>query len=139
MAKTKHPNKEEEKSVFNGSLDTLTRINNLIIDISLYRVNEHWFGMKENLGELLVEAQGCLSESKNNNEFKELWGEWNEIEEMVIVFNDDGTLTFDEKLPKALKDFNAKLRLKLYRHDLTMAKASGFVDRLSRLSNHYGI
>lgn len=126
---------EVQDSPFNGSLDTLSRINQLITDISSYRVNNHWLGMKENLGELLNEAQGCLSKA----EYKKAWADWEKIEAQQIVINDDESISFDENLPVMLKRFSSWLRLKLYRHNLTMAKTSGGLDKLQMMYNRYGI
>lgn len=126
---------KQQDSPFNGSLDTLSRIHILINDISSYRVNQHWLGMKENLGELLNEGQGCLQKS----EYLKAWKTWEIIESMIITINEDGTTTFDDSLPSKLKEFSSWLRLKLYRHNLTMAKTSGGLDKLQLLYNRYGL
>lgn len=125
-----------QDSPFNGSLDTLSRINNLINSISSYRVNGHWWGMKENLGELLDESQGCLGK----DELKKAWRDWEEIEAMDIKINEnDDTVSYDDALPLKLKKFSSWLRLKLYRHNLTMAKSSGSLDKFQMLYKRYGL
>ena len=92
--------------------------------------------MKENLGELLDEAQGCLLKAELIKARKD----WDEIDELKIVINEaDGTCTFDDKLPIKLKKFSSWLRLKLYRHNLTMAKTSGGLDKFAMMYKRYGI
>jgi len=132
---SKQKPEDKHDSPFNGSLDTLSRINELIKDISNYRVNNHWLGMKENLGELVIEAQGCLQKE----ELKKAWTDWGEIEKLQIKVNDEGTVTYDEELPKKLKQFSRWIRLKLYRHNLTMAKTSGSLDKFQMMYKRYGI
>ena len=122
-------------SPFNGSLDTLARLNDLIKAVSDYRVNNHWLGMKENLGELLNEAQGCLSK----DEYNKAWKDWGEIESFDISINENGSVTFDDKLPLKLKKFSSWIRLKLYRHNLTMAKISGGLDKFQMMYKRYGL
>lgn len=137
MSYSKKAEEEEEglENLFNGSIDTLNRINELIKHISAYRVNGHWIGMKENLGELLVEAQGCLSKE----EYKKGWKDFLEIDQYPITVNDEGLLVYDEELPIKLKKFNQWLRLKLYKHKLTMAKGWGGYDKLQLLRKRYGL
>ena len=127
--------KKEDNTPFNGSLDTLSRINQLIIDISDYRINQHWIGLRENLGELLNEAQGCLSKG----EYEKAWKDWESIEALEITINSDGTLTYDDSVPFKLKKFSSWLRLKLYKHNLTMAKSFGSIDKMANLSKRYNL
>jgi len=127
--------KEEENTPFNGSLDTLSRIHQLIIDISDYRINQNWLGMRENLGELLNEGQGCLHKA----EFVKAWKDWEKIESFDISINDEGVVSFDSELPIKLKKFSSWLRLRLYRHNLTMAKSFSGMDKMANLTKRYNI
>jgi len=135
----KDKNKDDdsaEESPFNGSLDTLARINNLIEDISFYNINSNIIGLKANLYELLIEGQGCL----NKSEFKKAWEDWEKLDKIEIELDyEKGTYTFDDQLIIFLQKFNQWLRLKLYRHNLTMAKSSGSLDKFQMMYKRYGI
>lgn len=132
MTESSEPVERADESPFNGSLDTLGRIHGLIQDIILCRVNQDWWGMKENLEELLNEGQGCLLKA----EHIKAWKDWDEIKKIPISVSSEGC-SFDSSLPDALKSFSSWLRLKLYRHNLTMAKTSGSLDKMQLMYDRY--
>lgn len=136
MKKKNSESEELNESPFNGSLETLQRIDKLIQDISFYRVNQNWEGMKENLGELLNETQGAL----NNSEYQKAWEMWNKIEEMPIIMDiNNSILSYPAELPIKLKEFNSWLRFKIYKNKLTMAKSSGSLDKMDMMRKRYGL
>lgn len=128
-------NAKPEDLPFNGSIDTLNRIHTLINDIIICRVNQNWIGMRENLAELLNEAQGCL----NQAEFLKAWKDWRRIEEYKIIIDEDNNFIFDDDLISELKNFSSWLRLKLYKHNLTMARITTGIDKLGMLYKRYNI
>lgn len=137
MNELKNQTQEEEKldTPFNGSLDTLSRINLLIQDIIESRVNSNWLVMKENLGELLNESQGCLTK----DEYTKAWKDWGIIESYQINIDDEGYLIYDDNIPSLLQKFSSWLRLKLYKHNLTMAKTGHQFDKFNSLYKRYKI
>lgn len=133
MGKSK--DKEPEEPAFNGAIQTLNRIDELIQHISAYRVNGHIIGLKENLGELLIEAQGFLTKP----EFKKAWRDWDSIDSYSIDIDKDDNVIYDSALPFKLFKFSAWLRLRLHKHNITMPKKGAFVDGFNRTYSRYGL
>lgn len=128
-------NDETDEAPFNGALDTLGRIDELINCVSQARVNQDIFVFRENLGELLIEGQGFLTKPQ----YKKAWGDWKKIEKLKLILHGDGSITFDEELFPALISFSSWLRLRLHKQKVTMAGSRSFPsDMKSKLKNRYG-
>lgn len=126
---------KSDNSAFNGALQTLERIHELIRHISIYYVNDHWIGLKKNLDELLIEGQGFLTKT----EYKKAWADRNALNKLALRIGDRGDVIFDEKLPEALFMFSAWLRYKLHKHKVTMAGKKEIEDGLKRMYSKYKI
>ena len=135
MNKKKDSVDKVEDNVFNGSLATLMRIDELIRHISIYRVNHHLLGFKENLGELLIESQGFL----NFHENKKAWDDWENINNLKLDFDSDGNVIFDDSLFNALVELSSYLRLRLKKNKVTWAKARDFGDNFNNFYKKYGL
>ena len=129
--------KEEKRddSAFNGALQTLERINELIQHISIYSVNDHWIGLKKNLMELLIETQGFLGKT----EYQKAWKDWSLIDSKTLKYNERGIVTYDEELPRLLIKFSAWIRYKLHKHKVTMAGKKEIQDGIKRLYGKYNL
>lgn len=124
------------EAAFNGSLQTLERIHNLILHISAYRVNNNIFGFRNNLSELLIESQGFLSKQ----EYVKAWKDWEKLAEFEIsVCEDEEAAVYDDRLLLLLDRFNAWLRLKLHRHKVTMASKREMIHGLDKIKKKYGL
>jgi hypothetical protein len=129
-------NSEDEGRFWNGSLATLERIHNLICDITRYDVNGNFLGYRNNLKELYFETRGFLSKPERIKARKE----WEAIESMTLIVDaENGTASYDLLLPKALDRFNSWLRLRLHRHNVTMAKGDLAQLGLSFQRKKYGL
>lgn len=110
---------EEEGAVFNGSLATLERIHNLIVDITRYDVNFNLLGYRNNLKELYFESRGFL-DKKERVQARNTWEKIKGLK--CVVDHERGTSVYAPELPDLLDLFNSWLRLRLHRHNVTMAK-----------------
>lgn len=135
MKEEKESENNKNESAFNGSLNTLERIHELIQHISAYMVNGHLLGVKENLGELLIESQGFLTKV----EYKKAWIDWEKINKIKLTITDDGNIIFEEELKDKLFKFSAWLRLKLHRHKVTIAPKAELIDGLTNVYSKYKI
>ncbi len=123
-------------AAFNGSLQTLDRIHELLQHCSAYCVNEHVVGYRQNLKEIFKEAQGFLSKAELLVANKK----WGEVEGYsVVVDQERDTATFDEGLLVALEAFDFWIRLKLHRHHVTMASKREFQHGLKHMMSRYGL
>ena len=127
--------KREFMTAFNGSIDTLQRINTLIQHISIYRSNGHLQGFKENLGELFIECQGFLTK----DELKKAKRDWTEINEMRLDITESGHVVYDKKLMQKMIDYSSWLRLKLHKHEVTMASKSDLKRGFDKLYQRYNL
>jgi len=126
---------KSDNSAFNGALQTLFRIDELIRHISIYSVNDHIVALKKNLSELLIETQGFLSKP----EYIKAWKDWEYIETKKLSFDKKGNIDYDSELPNLLFKFSAWLRYKLHKHEVTMASKKDFLNGLQRLNQRYRI
>lgn len=122
-----------DNSAFNGALHTLDRINELIQHISIYTVNDHFYGLKQNLRELLIEGQGFLSKT----EYQKAWKDWLKIDSKTLKYDSLGNIIFDDELPNMLYKFSGWLRYKLHKHKVTMAGKKDIEDGLSNIYNKF--
>lgn len=124
------------ESAFNGAVQTLGRIDELIRHISSYNVNDELKGVYENLSELYIESQGFLSKP----ELKTLKNKWDKVNyswKKTIIKNDEYIYCSD--LKSVLWSFSAWIRLRLHRHKVTMAGKKEIADALSNLYKKYNI
>jgi hypothetical protein len=124
-----------QRMAFNGSVDTLKRIDELIIHVQIYSSNFHTLGFKENLRLLLYQCRGFLTKVERKKARKD----WDEIEKLKLVINDDGTFTEDEELRKKLLKIFEWLQYKLVVHEITMVKRADFDIGIDKAKSRYGL
>lgn len=111
---------DDQGSTFNMSLATLERIDQVLIDLTKYNVNDHHLAVKKNLRELHKEL---ITASKlEKDETKDLDNEWEAIDKLDCYFTKRGVLIFDKELPKKLDKFDFNLRHLLRKKKISMAK-----------------
>ena len=124
------------ESAFNGAVQTLSRIDELIRHISSYNVNDELKGVYENLSELYIESQGFLSKP----ELKTLKNKWDNVNiywKKTTIKEEE--YIYSSELKRVLWSFSAWIRLKLHRHKVTMAGKKEIADALSNLYKKYNI
>ena len=114
------PSEFSQGSTFNMSLESLSRINDLLKDCSNYSVNGNWLGLKNNLLEIYKELVRCSEVDKGKlEEVKKRWGV---IDGLKCFFDKRGLLIYDPKIPVLLTEFDFFISRLLYEKGLTMAK-----------------
>ena len=132
--KLKETDRESVSVAFNGSLQTLDRIHEILCCMSKYAANGHIVGWKANLKELFKEAQGFLTTAERET----AWKKWRKIELCPIVIKDD-VAKWDASLETALDELDFWLRLKLHTHKVTMASKKEWQHGLQKLAKKYDL
>lgn len=125
------------RAVFNGSIDKLKRMNEIIVHASSYSVNENIRGLKHNLRELLRESHGVLN-SKVRRAFKDRWWKKGGLEEISISFGKHGAIIFDPDDLLRLNRFFFDLTSALDKDNVTWSRKE-MKDGFSRLRDFYGV
>ena len=115
------PSEMTQGSVFNMSLESLSRINELLKSCSTYSVNSNWLGLRNNLLEVYKELVRC---SKLKDEEKmELKTRWETLQLLKCGIDKRGLLIYDERLPALLTEFDFFIGSMLFKQGLSMAKS----------------
>ena len=126
--------KDEGLSIaFNGSVQTLDRINDLLVHCSLYAVNDHILGYYRNLKELFKESQGFLSQA----ELKTAWNKWEKVRAYTLAQDTENNLIVDSELFEALEGFDFWIRKKLHNHKVTMALKQEWLSGMEKINRRY--
>lgn len=127
----------EDKQVpaFNGAVNTLDRINQLLIDMQKYRVNNNPLGHRANLFELYKEVYPMLTQKEQEKAKKQR----RIIKEYAVTQDEDtGELFFDEELFDELDELDLYLRSALVKKKISFAFFTS-VDKMAALYRKYGI
>lgn len=120
---------------FNMSLQTLSRIDEILKDCSFYAVNNNILGYMRNLRELNKEAVGFY----DKEELKKSFGFWriiNKYEKDIIMSEEK--LSYDEKLIVVLDTFDIWVRILLHKKKITFSMKDA-KSGLNRLDQKYGL
>lgn len=133
-------NRDPLRSVFNGSIDKLKRIDELIKDCSFYAVNEGLRGFKHNLRELYRETGVFMNKDQKKKSNAVWWGEKGKpgIEETTIAYKEDGSQIFDPGLYLRLNKFFFFLTKILDETGVTWARKE-MRDGFKSLAKKYGL
>jgi len=129
------PEEKKEMPMFNGSIDTLQRINLLLMDCSKYRVNNNPIGHKANLFELYKETYGLLRVKQRTTA--------EQIKKQIEYYNiqrdeETGALKFDHDLWEELDKLDLHLRHCLHINKITFTSFQN-IDKMAELYSKYGI
>ncbi len=129
--------KEEEQKIpmFNGSIDTLQRINFLLVDCQKYRVNNNPIGHRANLFEVYKECYGFLTQKEITKA--------QELRQKIISFKvgkdeETGEILFEPEIFEYLDELDIYLRSLLVKHRVTFSTFAAN-DRMAELYKQYGI
>jgi len=122
----------EHTPLFNGSFQTLLRIDELLKHCSTYRVNDNIIGYKANLREVYKETLGFLETKERTKALKD----WAKIEGYTIT-EQEYTILFDKELWIDLDKFDMWIRLKLHKKGVTFAKNKKAIDGMAKIMQRY--
>ena len=109
----------EDKTVaFNMGLATLERINNLIVSLASYNIEQNIPGMRSTIHELYKESYVYMKKDQKT----EAEGRWIEIEKYKIETVDSSSVKYNPDMILLINDFDFWLREVLHKKGILMPK-----------------
>jgi len=123
---------QDTSTAFNMGLATLERINNLMISLASYNIENNITGMKNTIHELYKEASVYM----NKDQDKEAEERWIEIENYQIVAVDSTSVKYNPDMVLLINSFDFWLRKIFHTKGILMPKSDS-VKGFSKLKKAY--